>query len=492
MRIFSEEGRISIILAIFGSVVTTVSIQMSHSALQNKQTVQARDILYQRLERANLSAITRLQAWLDKKRIKPGEANIPHEGMLVKIPQLEISTEQFLADIEEQVGRPRFDDYVTIKAIGSPNSGNGRLTIEAFSPRIKGLSVKTNAVISMPFSDGASGQRLEEVFNIQPVDLNRPVDYLIVFDTSSSMKRILERVSYSLEKVLQENPFPLDSRMAVLHTLAATKTPRSREPDPRINGINRYKLRFDPGFLRLVSQTSVERYIEVFPQARGSYREELCSSWFHPMEKIQDSFCMTRALQANFSPIGIEAGMKAFSQLMRLQDGPLFRKHAVVNVIFISDTHEPGRKVDWAYTGYSSIRSIVYSNSPSISGIKFHGLVPWEERCTGENLYGESYQNWISPSGGTKHDICDFNYQDFFRNMADNSVSMSSRRIQLNYLPQSIIEVKVNGKALAEIPDTVDGGWEARDLIGKLDPQKKYSIQVVYKSSGRKSFEERR
>lgn len=68
------------------------------------------------------------------------------------------------------------------------------------------------------------------------------------------------------------------------------------------------------------------------------------SKWFAPTQKDgSGNPCIAAAFQSKNSCTGTEAGILAFQQLLEKNKGKsIFRQGAIANVIFVSDTHDPG------------------------------------------------------------------------------------------------------------------------------------------------------
>ena len=474
-----DAGHATLAVMLLGSIVLGGAIVKTTRILDNKGNTIERTYGKDGLEAANISALAQLKQMYHGKTFKRDKVAIPKKGWTIKVPQtVNIGTqEMFKSMFTEQ--NPVYSEQVRIKYRGNDELlAKGFIAVEAFSPEVKGLQIRTRARIPIDYGEGIQNERRTETFELIPNDQERKIDYLVVFDNSISMRKIRARIGNSLEGVLEAAPFSKNARMAAMTTLFGDPNFDYKKVHPKIPQSE--KLRFEPGFLQLVSAESVNRYLTVNPDQRKYYKQKLCGPWFHPTEKTGSGFCLMAALQNKLPRVKYEAGMRALSQFITVQKQPVFRDHAIVNIIFISDTHEPGAKnPGWNYIPYSTIRAQILANSPSILGVRFHGLVPVRKRCTEEGLFQESYQSWITPSGGSIQHVCTKDYVRFFRNMALNSKSLQTRRIQLKFKPKSIVAIQVNGETIRRYPALTGGGWEIQDLVQDYDPSLPYRISFL-------------
>ena len=106
--------------------------------------------------------------------------------------------------------------------------------------------------------------------------------------------------------------------------------------------------------------------------------------------------CIAAATQSTFSSLGVEAGIHAVEQLFLKHSGQaLFRPNALVNIIFVSDTHDPGinsQQLKDARASYAELLDLA-SVDNRIASLKFHALAP-VERCTGEDFTSNRTLLW--------------------------------------------------------------------------------------------------
>ena len=481
--------------ATFAAIIMSVGFLGTHMMMRKKNMDQqgvnvSRKMIKHKLKAANIAALTQIKAELTAIPLDRKKEVVP-KNFIVKIPEIsELSKDEVYQAMTESKTVP-YNRKVQMALLSSEDQiQDGIIILEADS-KFEKIQEKTKARFEVKFNGGRPGEERTEEFNLTPPNPNRPVDYMFVFDNSASMRSIIANIGKKMSRVLKDDNFPKNSRMAVMTTLIARNATRYiNEINPKLNKSE--QLTFDPGFMRVVSQQSVDRFIKLTGgRVPRFYKDKFCDSWFFPTEKKNGQFCLLMAMRSRFLGMGVEAGMKAFSQFIRSRKEPFFRNNAVVNVIFLSDTHEPGKNIrSWEFIEYRRVLNQVLNNNPKIAALRFHGIVPVRKKCTGENLHDQSYQKWINPSGGSIHHVCQRGYDTFFRDLALNSASASSTRIQLQYRPRKVLEVLVNGQAKTDIPRLDEGlGWEITDLLPTYDPQLNYDIKVTYISSGKKGYE---
>lgn len=240
----------------------------------------------------------------------------------------------------------------------------------------------------------------------------RPTDFLWVVDDSSSMKGLLGKVKAGFG-TLSADKFPPDSRMAVMYTLPADPadlTRRHPHVPQDIVGLEKA-----PGFLRFVRKASIGAYLSQPGLASGvaeQFSIEGCDAeWFAPGAKnALGQSCFDAAVQAPFQGVGCEAGLVALNQLLDFHTGPVFRTDADLNVIFVSDTHDPGcpsAALDALAPKGAILRDALKADS-GLASVTFHAIAP-PVKCEGNNegiIYGTKYYEAADATGGVKIDVC--------------------------------------------------------------------------------------
>jgi len=277
-------------------------------------------------------------------------------------------------------------------------------------------------------SQGLGVAKFQE-FSVETVTTTTQTDILFVVDESGSMGVVLEPLRQGFES-LANSAYPTNARMAVTNMAPAFYlNPINRLVDVGRSFYNNPEsvvLTQQPGFVSLVDGASINRFRTAQPTLANLYPLAGChSAWFRPTEKNAANIsCITAHTQISLLG-GVEAGVVSLDQLVtrhRTSGARLFREGSLVNVIFISDTHEPGG----AYFGrpgapsemfrYQSIIDNINLGNPGILGIKFHGVVPLppagHAALTGVNTVGVLPTN-LASARVSDEDLHDFSYLPF-------------------------------------------------------------------------------
>ena len=112
----------------------------------------------------------------------------------------------------------------------------------------------------------------------------------------------------------------------------------------------------------------------------------------------------------------------AFQQrdlLLKHKDNKLFRKGALLNVIFVSDTHDPGRNEPSLITNrknYAQLNALT-NQYQDVRSLKFHAISP-ASKCSAEALHDFSYHALVDDSKGEKGDVCTLtDYSEYLKAM---------------------------------------------------------------------------
>ncbi|SMF22200.1 hypothetical protein [Pseudobacteriovorax antillogorgiicola] len=318
------------------------------------------------------------------------------------------------------------------------------------------------------------------------------VDYLFVIDNSSSTRRLISKVYDGFVRVLKDpKNFSNNSMLAVMTTGVAQLDDlglrhKSYGSAPWLkHGLD---LRQEPGFLDFVNADAIQNYRNLYPnntQIQENYRLDGCrEKWFRPYQKTanQETFCLRAALQTSLSDANAEAGITAFEQLLLKNTGhQLFRRDAMVHVIFISDTHDPGngnRELRDNIKEYNSLRRLVRIDN-QIKNLKFHAFAPRHSTdCSlGESFSDASYYKLAEDSGGLTFDICDEpDYAKLLKNLVQNA-NVEEPSFNLKLSPRLISKVELNGKVLDRQWYRLDGNAV---IINGLDPKKAVELKISY------------
>ena len=277
----------------------------------------------------------------------------------------------------------------------------------------------------------ADGNRLE-TFAVGG-DASSPLaDYLFVIDGSVSMSHILNRFEEGVRSLTEAGVFPERARIAVMNTTPSDPADPS-QPHPVVG--SRKRAVAAPGFMGLVTAESLAAYVKRFPKLRERLPEPGCAAWFGPSDVNANGVpCLVAHAQVDLQPVVAEAGLTAFKQLVQNHDGPLFRSGASVNVIFISDTHDPGisshgadgrpvrldrlvgsQQLVAARPDFAELRRLVESTQP-IASFRVHAIAPEAECAEVWAELGPSYFEAAEAAGGQRLDVCTaLDYSPFLR-----------------------------------------------------------------------------
>jgi hypothetical protein len=328
----------------------------------------------------------------------------------------------------------------------------------------------------------------EEQFDITSDNRADMVDFLFVVDNSTSMGRIRDLVRSGLVSLYDDDPFPGDSRIAVMSTIPANPADFS-QLHPRVN--DQGGQAYEPGFLRLVDADGIQRFRKEAPELASAFRFEGCeNAWFEPWEENDDGVpCLVAHTQISRTPIRVEAGLSAVQQFLEKRAGEsTFREGAAVHVIFVSDTHSPGlsggqRRLE--KTGlevdpitYSDLQKLVDADN-LVSSFKVHAIAPATE-CVEEWAYlGPRYFNVAEASGGATLDICTAeDYAPFIRSLVEQSDIVDTPILELGRPSAAVHQVLLDGQPVAF--ETVRDGSAVR-LKGLDRATAKRNLTVHYR-----------
>ena len=330
-----------------------------------------------------------------------------------------------------------------------------------------------------------------ENFSYGGLDNNPKVDYLFVVDNSSSMNEILDNVREGIDS-LEAKPevFSKDSRIGVMSTMIGQLKSEGGDLNKLSSFLRSYRgMDSEPGFLSLVDSTSHTKYMgEIDEKYKAKWYLPPCQNkWFKPGENHPNGHsCFKAATQNSEYPLYVEAGIKAFEQFLEKNSGSnIFRQNSIVNVIFISDTHDPGFKLDPEYPvtrlTYKRFLEKAKGNS-SILDLKFHAIAPFNNsaKCSTEGLHEESYFQLVEESGGEKGDVCKLNdYSEIIEKMVVKG-KIAQPLFTLKEPVKKITSVLVNNREIYNY----DFKPELNSIfIPSLEAEEKVSIAVVYQGN---------
>jgi len=214
-------------------------------------------------------------------------------------------------------------------------------------------------------------------------------DYLFVVDSSSSMEGILDKVLDGIDALTRDGVFPKDARLGVMN-MTPSDPLRPGTIHPSIK--SRWWLKFEPGFGDLIDGDRITVFREVAPPYLAErFSAAGCDKWFAPDAKNADGVpCLVANTQISLYPIEVEAGLTSLGQRLE-RDPPLFRSGAAANVVFVTDTHDPGIPAD--APGFADLMSIRPTfaqletealSRQQLASFRIHAIAP-ASVCTAED-----------------------------------------------------------------------------------------------------------
>ncbi|MFW7378705.1 MAG: hypothetical protein ACOH5I_07860 [Oligoflexus sp.] len=377
-------------------------------------------------------------------------------------------------------------------SIGGPNS-NSPYESHKQSDELEGVVIVTEddpGIVFEPVEVGDNGNASKVEKNQQDVwretflfggQQSIPlVDYLIVMDNSCSMERIIAPTASGFMSLVGSESLPAKARVGVMNSMHGDENNLSTTGI----GINRYPgIDLEPGFLELVNRQSIIDFKAATDSIYADKWQMLgCADKWFRLDDVspEGDSCLVAATQASYQCVGAEAGIRAFRQILeksRTQQ-PLFREGAIVNVIFVSDTHDPGTNIDFlkqSVPTYGELLTLV-NETHNLSGVKFHALAP-DSQCTTEGLHERSYHQLTEQSAGKWQNPCQLNdYEDFFADMVESSDVAEHAIFTLSQQASSIERVLVNGEATQNY--RVIGLKSI--VIDELDRDEKHTVEIYY------------
>ena len=372
----------------------------------------------------------------------------------------------------------------TATATSSPASAPAQRARPAFTPLP--LSQVGGAAVS---GEVDSTGRVRREHFVLGGGADTPVaDFLFVVDNSASMNRVVDRVRAAFASLAESGVFPADARIAVMSTLPGDPEDLGRaHPAVRHRGRNR----LDPGFLRLVDAASIARFVAHAPvEQQARFTAEGCrDAWFRPGDTNERGVpCIVAHTQIAMDAVGVEAGLTAFGQLLEARAGqPLFRPGAAANVIFVSDTQDPGLgpaapdlpALVAARPDAEALAARVDEDN-TVASFRLHAIAP-DAPC-GEpwGHLGPVYQDAAKASGGRSLDVCTADdYRGLIAAIAREGAVVQRPVVALGRAPEDAV-VEVDGAPV---------GWSASPdgravvLDHELGPRRS-AVTITYRVKG--------
>lgn len=354
----------------------------------------------------------------------------------------------------------------------------------------------TFRVEEVPFAGSAlqvevshDGDLVRETFALGGSVVTPLVDFLFVVDDSDSMRGVLRRVRKGFRSLVGSGAFPSRSLIAVTSMIPTDDLDfGALHPSvPRMTGLSLH-----PGFLGLVSRERLEQFRLGAPAKRAARMPEPgCDAWFPPDAVNANGIpCLVAHTQSALFRYVSESGLNALRQLLLADvEGTLFRPGAAVNVVFVTDTQDPGYlpaegsparvAVDDLLARrptFDELQGLVEATS-AVSSFRLHAIAP-EEPCS-ERWDGldRVYQQVVEDAGGVFADVCTtVDYAPLIRRIARTGATMEAPVFGLSQVAAEVVSVRVEGRA---VPYEVGSGGRSLELDTPW-PTRPTTLEVVY------------
>ncbi len=277
--------------------------------------------------------------------------------------------------------------------------------------------------------------KVSEDFRADTRSILSQTDILFVVDESASMGSVLATFQAGFAS-LSAAAYPQDTMMAVTNMAPAYYTDAATYSIDLTNSF--YKtpatqyFTKQPGFIQLVTGPSIASFLAGNSSYTSKFPLKGCSAWFKPTDKnVDGQSCLNAHTQVGLIATGVEAGIVSLDQLVRLNGAAgkaLFRPGSLVNIVFVSDTHDPGANyygragAPAALPDYNAITQTLLNYNPGIRGVKYNAIAPMppagdaaltgvnyvgnlpatlaDSKISGEDLHSFSYLGYVAKSGG--------------------------------------------------------------------------------------------
>jgi hypothetical protein len=213
-----------------------------------------------------------------------------------------------------------------------------------------------------------------------------------------------------------------------------------------------------------------------------------CQAWFAPDERnAQGIPCLLANTQIGLLPTRVEAGSVALKQLLDRSESPPFRQGSAVNVVFVSDTHDPGF-VPWrdderlgehfdelleARPSFEDLRGLVQGD---LASFQVHAIAP--EGSCGETSYEEiglSYFELVEQGGGLALDFCSVeDWTPLIAEIAEGAGRLDEAMLVLESTPSELWSVRLDGA-------DVGYAWDERMVVLDAEPSAEVQAEVRYR-----------
>ncbi len=311
-----------------------------------------------------------------------------------------------------------------------------------------------------------------------------PTDVLFVIDGSSSMQVSIEGVRQGMAALAREpGAFPPGTRVAV-----TTMSPSAPHDASRAHPALSYGpvVERAPGFVSLIDEDGLRRWrsnavgLAPMPLVGGD-------AWFDPSQAVDGVPCLVSHTQILGLPVKVEAGMVSLAQLLRARPDT-FRPGASVNVVFVSDTHDPGIEaahelfdaLDAMRPDAAELEALASAETP-LAAFRVHAIAP-KSACADEAFPNQSYHEAASATGGVSLDLCvarPADYVAWARSLARTGTRPLQPVVALSAPAEDVESVTLDGVPIG-YSFSMRGG--AVLLDGEL-PSASKDVRVRYRSA---------
>lgn len=351
-----------------------------------------------------------------------------------------------------------------------------------------------------------------EQFDRSYSDVKRtaPTDILFILDDSCSMRTIATSMASGFDS-LQSSKYPDDTKMGLTYM-----APVKQDDMGGLDFLTPYHRNVpleSPGLVKLVTKQTIADYVAAAPEHTSSFVAEGCDdAWFSPNQKGSDGKSCLEAV-SQLAPIctGVEAGLVTLEQTLKnynSQGKRLFREGAFVNIIFISDTHEPGANyfgkpnAPQKMKSYEEILSVINTNSPNIFSLKMAGILPIpvdgapiynglkvigdipqndeEAKINGEKFYDYSYLPYIKRTGGSVSHAKTGDWSGLAASLVEDSKVAGTILVSLKESAKKIYLITINDSEIQEDQWSLSSDGRVLTLDYRADANTAIDIDVIY------------
>ena len=181
--------------------------------------------------------------------------------------------------------------------------------------------------------------------------------------------------------------------------------------------------------------------------------------------------------QLSLTRVGAEAGLIALHQWLKKTAGEArFRPGAAVNVVFISDTHDPGMSaadLEVLQPTVSELLDLVEEDE-TVASFRLHAIAP-ETECS-ESFTTQSYFQAAEATGGVTADICTAtDYASIISEIAQTGALTQAPVFALGYAADTVHSVTLDG---APVRYTLEADGAAIRLMDS--PSRRGMLRVRY------------